>query len=572
VMNLNLGICAMEVVERSREMFPGAARLEIAEAAIWDRFGFKERALFVLERAGLEQELPASVQLLYDTGRFEEAEKRSKALGVRVKMDGREKRPVPVFPPAELSLARRFPPPRSETELTRRAGEEEAAVQTSVSPFVRKLAARTAQWYRAGGTGQSGNVDQWENIGRDPLEKAAALHRLTILSGQQEQDEIAIRAVERAIGHLPRSAILHRMLIGLAGSKSEVVDKARQACPDDPEIWLASLVIRLRDETSREWVGGEIESAVSAGRFPVPTIVRAGDLFFRAGLIDSAAAAAKYAIAKGRGMLPPYVQALGCALTMRDWNWALNVALSGAKRAHDPAPFYKMVVDIKMAQRKTDGDLLNSLEFLRARFPADQTLSERLGHVYFEKGDMERALSVLAPVISKSVGKIRPQSLVVAAEAARQQGHWNQAARILETARTMYPDRISVLNNLVYCLAMNPATVGRARELLGELLEKEAESFAVLDTAAMVYLHSGQLELAKEYMQKALASIKDDHYSALETRLNSARVLLHSGDLGEAKKVATEVRKNPRRDFVVDGDAVELLIRIEKAIRSAPPQ
>ena len=567
MMSLNMGIAAMDVVSRTRRLFPRSPRLDLAEVSIWETFGFKDQALFLLRRAGLEKESRAAPQLLCDAGYVDEARILSKAMGVRIAENAGARRQALDYPRAELSIARRFPAPLSAEELVRHAETEEAVSRRTVSPFTRALSSESARWYRAGGNDGTETVEKWNGIGRDDLEKATALHRLALLAARQGRNDLAVRAVRLAVTHLPESAILRRMFIGLTEGDREVVEDARRMCPDDPEIWLAFLVTRLNDDESVEWAAAEIASVISAETMPPSTIVRAGNFLFRKGMVDLASTAARYCVDKRRGTFPAYVLALRCALAVRDWNWALNMALKGVEKADDPSPFYRTVVDIKMLQNKKDGEMVTALKFLQGRFPEDTTWSERLGLVYFQERDMQRALSVFAPVISSHIQKVRLQSLLLASEAARQQGNTGQAIGILEAARTMYPENIGVLNNLIYYLAMSPGTENRARMLLGELLDRTQELSAVLDTAAMVYLNSGDIDLAQHYMDRAMAILKDDDYSASETRLNSARVLFRSGKFSEAKNVAMEVSRDPDRGFVVDKSAAQLLRDIERALR-----
>src|SRR5262249_50896715 len=153
--------------------------------------------------------------------------------------------------------------------------------------------------------------------------------------------------------------------------------------------------------------------------------------------------------------------------------------------------------------------------------------------------------TLLDPLISQQLAGVRVRSLLLAAEAARVSGYDNKAVGILERALALHPDQMSVLNNLIYNLIQRPDTAARARTLLPRLLEFGTENYAVLDTAAMVYLRNGDVDTARQYMDRALAVIDDSDYSALETRLNAAEIMLQQGQLDEARTHIDAVRKDP---------------------------
>jgi len=139
-----------------------------------------------------------------------------------------------------------------------------------------------------------------------------------------------------------------------------------------------------------------------------------------------------------------------------------------------------------------------------------------------------------------------------------------KAVNILESAYAMKPDELSVLNNLVYLLAQNPNTLSRAKALMPKLLDMGSDSFAVMDTAAIVYLRSGDLEKAQEWMSKARAAIKDNSYSAPEVRLNAAEILMRSGKYKEARESIQILRHNNSRTDYIDQKARGLLRDIER--------
>jgi tetratricopeptide (TPR) repeat protein len=154
-------------------------------------------------------------------------------------------------------------------------------------------------------------------------------------------------------------------------------------------------------------------------------------------------------------------------------------------------------------------------------------------------------------------------TLIIAAEAARRNSKMDKAVSILESAYTMRPDNTAVLNNLVYLLAQNPDTLGRASALLPKLLNMGGDSFAVMDTAAIVYLRSGDLKKAQLWMNKAMGSINNDSYSAQEVKLNAAEIQMRSGKYEEARRSIGDLRKDSSRTDYIDQKARGLLRDIE---------
>lgn len=564
-MNMNFGVTAFHVALQTRRSFPGSPQVGTALGALWDVFGFKDEALFALTRAGLGAELRVIPQILYDTGRFKEAERLSRALRVRL-IDRRGKVPQRLrLTPAEASVTRRWPEPPDTEALERQIQERMTTLAEATSPFRRQLVELEVQWCKRRGAGESADPRLWLECGRDAAEEATALHRLTMLAASHKRYAEAALAARMAVERLPTSAQLWRVLIAVTEGDPEGVAEARKRCPDDPEIWLASLVLQEKEKGRGRWGLEEIQRAVDGDVYSVSTMVRAGHFLLRKGMTAAAAVAARDAVKRCQGLLSAYVLAMHCALRTGDLDWALSAALSAVDNAADPVPFYRSVVSIKSARKSQDADLVAALEHLRAAMPDEPVWGEHLAHVYFQKKDARRALTILTPLVESSRGKVRVQSLLLAAESARAQGNLNASVRILESAYGLYPDQVGVLNNLVYNLAQSPSTVAQARALLPKLLKLGGDRFEVYDTAATVYMKSGNLQRANEFMNKALATLDENDYSALEVKLNAARILFLSGELDRALDIVRTVRASPSCSDMVELSARDLQAKIERA-------
>jgi tetratricopeptide (TPR) repeat protein len=86
----------------------------------------------------------------------------------------------------------------------------------------------------------------------------------------------------------------------------------------------------------------------------------------------------------------------------------------------------------------------------------------------------------------------------------------------------------------------------------------------VLDTAAVVYLRSGQIDRARDFMERALAVMKQDHYATLEVTLNAAEIYLLSGKWDEAEAYLNAVWEYPDRSSDTDNRAKALLKKLEE--------
>ena len=563
MMKLDLGVAAMALVHDMHKVISAARRPRVAEAAIWATFGYVEQALF-LTRGVKSGWTPATeARLLYRTGRYREADRIARGERLRLQRDPEREQPVRILQ-AEVSLKKRWPAPLSVEEMREGATRAEKAERDRHSPFLAGLIRRTAAWLRAEGGAGTSDHRAWEEIGRNEFEKGSALHRLTMLLAQQKQYGPAASATRRALEFLPSSAILWRILIALEDGDSQVVEAAYEACPRDPEIWLAWLVTRIKQDKDDKAVSESVKTAAKEHRYSVGATVRAADFLLRAGMVEQAGMLARDAESRCRGYVPAYLVALRCAAGVRDSKWAIDAAVGGIEHAVDPTPFYKALVAVKGELGQDDADLTGALEFLRQRFPEQTVWPERLGSLYFDKQDPRRTLSILEPLLAKNGEDVRAGSWLLAAEAARIDGQDARAVRFLEAARAVHPDKLEVLNNLVYNLAQDPKTLPRAREMLPALLQQANESYAVLDTVAVVYLRSGDLHKAYEFSKRAIEKVKEDDYLSAEVHLNAAEILLRMGRFEEAREKLESVRRTAKRPVHVDLAARELLLEARK--------
>ncbi len=572
-MSLDLGGYAMGCMEEARRDYPESEEWALAMAGMWSYFGFGEEALFVVN--GMKNQAHASIRakLLMDTGRVMEGQKLilTEGLGeLNV-----PKRQTELLPPAEWSLEWRGG----------RIGDadyerEKKAVKDRKAPFMKALNTLKIAWYEQKGRGAASDVASWEAVGRDAREKAVALNELGLLLMRQGRTNEADVTISKALVHQSGWSLLWRLKLILSHSQQSaptpprdgaatLAGRARTACPYDGELWLANLVTQVRSGADAEWARKEVSGMIDGRRASPGTLVRAADFLVRRDYTNAACLAARAAIKEGQGLLPAYVAGLTCAIKTKDYPWALTCARAGAEQALEPWPFYKIIIGLKIRSGQADPDVIRALEGLASQYPEESVWTERLGEVYFRKGQTDRALGVLEDALAREEGKKQalPRTYLMAAEAARREGNVGRAIAILKSCRIKFPDDLTVLNNLIFTLAQDPLRVGEAAALLPEMLKSKREDFALYDTAALVYMKSGNLIQAEDYMNKALLMVKKGDYAWLEVYLNAAETQFRLGKYKEARESLALIMKSPERSSALDSRARELLNELSKKER-----
>lgn len=568
---LRQGAYAMAMLDEARAIYGEPDELRGRLAAIWAGFGFPEEALFHLNRMAAPPDPRMRVQLLLATGRYREAVRQAAGAGLPDISGMTFRRQTELLPPAEAALRWMGGAIKEEdiaAEIRQRM--EEAANERS--SFFAEMARRQAEWLRQRGGGHTGQAAFWDGAGRDARERAIARLEWALLEGAAGRMDKAREAVGGAVALLPRSGAARRVQIAVAEGAPDVVRAAYEACPADPEIWLAWVAVRCKAPDGPQWAAAEIKAAVAQDARSAGTLVRAGDYLLRQGLVEAASAAARAAIRNGQGLLAAYVLGIRCALASGDRAWALACATEGASLAVEPAAFQRILVRLKSEDGRVDGDMISALQGLMTRFPDETQWAERLGDAYFRQGRTDDALKTLAAAIEQGgVQKVNPNTLSLAAEAARLEGRNEQAIGLLEAAYRLHPEDTTILNNLIYSLAQQAATLPRALELLPKLVEKGPKNFAVFDTAALVCLRAGQLAEAEKHMERALELAQPGEYAWHEVLLNAAEMRMNMGGFDAAKRLVERVRKDSRRTHDVELRALDLLREIQVREQSRRP-
>lgn len=551
-MALDLGSYAMECMDEARRDYPESEEWSLAMAGMWSFFGFSEDALFIVNNMKHPPHPALRAKLFLATGRVFEGQKL--ILVENLSYMAIPKRQAELLPPAEWAQEWRGG----------QLGEDDYALERKAlkprqTPFLKALQANKAAWYGAKGKGASSEISTWTAIGRDPREKALALGELTLLLLRQSRTNEAAVATAQALEYQPRSGLLHRLEV-LIKSDAQTATRALAAQPLDSELWLAYLVSKTRAGADAAWADREVQKAVTDRLYPPGTLVRGGDFLLRHNFTNAACIAARAAIKAGQGLLPADVLGVTAALKVQDHAWALACARAGSEHALEPWPFYKIILGLKIRSGKADPDVIRSLEALAAKYPDESIWAERLGEIYFQKGQTDRALGVLEDALAREIGQKQalPRTYLLAGESARREGNIARSVKILRAAYVRYPKDMNVLNNLIFTLAQDPIYLSEALTLLPTLLDSKRDDFAINDTAALVYMRSGNLAEAEMHMKKALTLVKKGDYAWLEVYLNAAETQIRMGKLREAHESLALVLKNPQRSSFMDARAREL--------------
>jgi len=567
----------MGCMEDARRDYPESEEWSLAMAGMWSFFGFGEEALFVVNGMKNPPHAAIRAKLLMETGRVVEGQKLilTENLG---EFSG-SKHQTELLSPAEWALEWRGGR-MADADYNR----EKKAIKPRTVPLLKALNTLKTAWYEQKGRGETSDVSVWEVIGRDAREKAVVLNELGLLLMRQGRTNEADAVISRALTHQPRWSLLWRLKLilsreressGVTGGPSaeeqgdRYAQQALSACPFDSEIWLAYLVMQIRSGAGADWAGREVTRVIDERRASPGTLVRGSDFLLRHDFTNAASIAARAAIKAGQGLLPAYVSGVTCAIKSRDYAWALTCARAGAEQALEPWPFYKIIIGLKIRSGQADPDVIRALEGLASQYPEEGVWAERLGEVYFRKGQTDRALGVLEDALAREEGKKQalPRTYLMAAEAARREGDVGRAVKILKACRIKYPDDLNVLNNLIFTLAQDPLRVGEAAVLLPEMLKSKREDFALYDTAALVFMKSGNLIQAEDYMNKALLMVKKGDYAWLEVYMNAAETQYRLGKYKESRESLSLIMRSPERSASMDVRARELQNELSKKER-----
>lgn len=450
--------------------------------------------------------------------------------------------------PAEQALTWHRSAIPGEKDFERAATMIQRNLPGFTSPFLRDCCRLWLDCYAAHSRGSVTDMARWLACGRDPVEQATALLQLTMLLCREGDYVRAEQVAARAAGLLPQSPFLWRAWISLAEGRPEVIAAARSACPLDPEIWLAWLITEVRRGGDETRIRAALNDAITAENMPVGTITRAGDFLLRKGMPSAAMIAARYASANAQGFAPAHFLLLRCAGIANDRESALLAAQRASDAALEPPLFCcKVIVDLKGLSNPKDTDVYDALKQLRRRDYTNPRWAEMLGYIYFQRSGMDIGNALTETSFAIDGGATSKVTFVIAAESARLIRDYDRALKYLRKGYERYPGDVVFLNNLVQALSMRPETMGEARARVDHLLNLGASNPAVLDTAAVVYLHSGDWTGAEKLLAQALALAPRHSPEWMTVRLHQAELQYKRGALKEAKVILDDLGRNSQK-------------------------
>jgi len=492
------------VAKKALRTSPGWPGIRFSLASILVAYGHSEEALFVISQA----KLPASkelIQLYESTSRYKQA------YAVRQQLDMPEKEiivnPSWVLPPAETTV---MPPimlqPKHE-KLEKLQLQLKNKIATDTSPFIKKLHQQTLLWYSNDKSADS--IETWLAIGRDELERATALHALALLQAQRGQYDNAYNTTARALKETPAAAILHQLAVTLSSGAADTVDQAFQACPNDADLWLAKLITAHKTGADKKTLSAILKPACeNHPRYSPGTLVRAAGFLLKVNQPQLAEQLIDTTLHHDNAYVPAYLLGIHTARICSDLPTAIKRANSASELAPNPWPFHRTSAQLQMALSSTDPSVITKLEALKTRFPTETEWRVRLGCIYMEHDDAERAWRVLEPLVKGDAPQLPHQVMIRAAEAARRNGRQQTAVRLLRQLHAKNPDNLRILSNLIFTLAQKQESQNAAAELVPKLLQLENDA-ATLDTAAFALNAVNKPQDALIHINKALQLIAD---------------------------------------------------------------
>lgn len=567
---LNFGLAAIYTANEAKKLYPFVPQIDMHLAKALARYDSPEEALFLLSEPRVRNQLELDVfeiELLFETERYNEAKDFCRTARVPQIAIPRGSIQRLAMPPAELSLLWHRVSIPSEAEFSKNAAIIEKNLPTA-SPGLQTMMRLWLSAWRDHCRGVIADPKVWEQLGRDRLEKATALNNLTILLCREERFNAAADVAERAVELFPESFILWRILLSLRGPSEELIQRARQACPKDPDLWLADLVFRTRKDRPSETtpasepvaaqIEAEIRNLAEREVFSAGTMTRAGEYLFRGGLTNAAIVAARYAVEHANGLLPAYALGIKCAVIAGDEKWSLHCTERAIESSLYPLPmFYENLVMLKMSDGEIDTgpDMVHALRALKKEDPGNALWPQMLGYIRFARGGWEvvDALQEMDAAIRRGATNRTPY--LVAAEASRLLGNYARAADHLRRGLEHSPRHVAMLNNLVFVLAHDPKTAKKAFAMTPRLLTVGNDHPQVHDTIAYAALRVSELDRAEQAIGVLMERVSPGSALWFRGRMLLADLAYQRGNPEEAKATLRHLLRSARG--VSDEDILE---------------
>lgn len=412
-----------------------------------------------------------------------------------------------------------------------------------------------------------------------------------VLSGEDNAGEVALTAIDSLVAEYPDLPGAHyaqgllAMRYGYLGAASAAVDRALTLRPDWPDAVLlrAGVLVRqgridLADELVAKLPGSRDERAryhLGYARMlvEVDRVDAAADQFDQVLKLEPDDAEARF----GLGVL---------ALSLDDYERAerafSRLYYTGHRR--DDAAFYLGAI----AEHRRD--YLGARRwYARVRDGANLFEAEvRTAGTYYEQGDLERARTELRhlrewrPHMAEQLYLAEGELLYEAQQYGEALGLYNEALKEytgdsnLLYARSLIAERLGnialaeadlrsvlqnepgdprALNALGYMLSNHSDRYREALDYIEQALKNDPDNPVIIDSMGWVQYRLGNLEKAREYLERAYADLHDPEVAA-----HFGEVLWKLGQKDRAREVWAEARADDP-DHPILRETVERLVR-----------
>ena len=534
---LQLSIASLYAAREAHRQFPNSSRALGVLAGRLIESNAPEDALHLLGRPRTRHQRKIDMleaRALFKTGRFSETRSFCRSVLLPRPTKSGEIAQGLVLSPAELTTLWHHVFTPGPDGYARHAEILRRNLAGATSPFLQDMIRLWLQCYENGCEGASADIDLWTACGRDRIEKATALNQLTLLLLNSERPADARSAAGRAVEFFPECPKLWHVFISLTNADSDVIAEARRSCPEDSEIWLASIVAGTSRSPVDEWALDEVTRAVGSGTVTAAAMTRASEYLLRKGFKEAAVVAARDATSRARGLLPAYVQGIRCALTERDKDWALSSTEKAIDASQHPIPaFYRKLVDLKSSHEPidTDFEMVSALKHLRRDDPDNIRWAQMLGYVRFKRGGWEIVDALAQMTVAIQGGATNSMPYIIAAEAARLLDNHDRSVAILRRGLELCPESPAMLNNLIYSLSLLPDHAEESVALLPSLMERGGDNPRFQDTAAAVYLRAGYYKKARESVSRVLEKSEVGSVLWFRSHVRLAELARAAGDI-----------------------------------------
>ncbi len=139
--------------------------------------------------------------------------------------------------------------------------------------------------------------------------------------------------------------------------------------------------------------------------------------------------------------------------------------------------------------------------------PKDIGISEYLAQFYFYKKKPTEAIKVYEKILQSNPEHVG--ALFWLGYLYDEAGRRPEAIDVWEKGLKVNDSYAPILNSLAYVYALRGENLIQAKKMAERALEQEPDNGAYLDSLGWIYFKKGNLDKAKEYLEKAIANIKD---------------------------------------------------------------